>query len=271
MSKLVFKTWISVFILISCFVNLSAANADENTFGYRIFEIQKKHALKGSTLAQYKLGTFYEFGISVKSNPQEASTWYKKAAKKNNKPAANRLRYLDIKINGYQQSTHSQWVEKIKGEAQRGNVHSIIILGQLNHYGLGVKKDLKKALALLRKASANGHTEIDFEIDLILKQTEKKAATQSAPPSAPVVTLAPKAEPKKKTTPKKQSKPVTKTKKHRKNNKTKAEKELIKRRKYEKAMRMQYREQLLLEQQQQWSEGEDWSDEEGEGEAEADE
>ena len=262
MNKLVFKHWILSCILVSFFSSLNTVNADENSFGYRIFEIQKKHALKGSTLAQYKLGTFYEFGISVKPDPQEAILWYKKAAKKRNKPAANRLTYLDIKLNGYS-SSHNQWLNKIEDEVRRGNIHSTIILGQLNHYGLGVKKNLPAALKLLNKASVNGHTEIDFEIDNIKSQLAESRPKPEAvskkikeEPKAEVKAVAKKAKPK--SEPKSEPKSKKVSRKKSSNKKSNAEKELIKRKKYEKAMRKQYREQLILQQQQDWSEGEDW-------------
>jgi len=258
LNKLTFKQWILSFILVSFLTSLNTANADENAFGYRIFEMQKKHALKGSTMAQYKLGTFYEFGISVKPNPQEAIVWYKKAAKKRNKRAANRLTYLDVKLNGYNNS-HAQWLNKIKDETQGNNIHSTIILGQLHHYGLGVKKNLPVALKLLRKASVNGHTEIDFEIDMIQKQM---APIQTKP-----ITIAKSA----KETETSKAKPNIKTKLPDAKPKVKANKKLAKkaqakRKKYEEAMRKQYREQLILQQQQEWSEGEEWAEEEDESE-----
>lgn len=178
---LAFRSWILAFLTISLWVCSAFSYAGEGDFGYRVFEIQKKFAIKGSRLAQYKLGTFYEFGISVKPNPQEAIVWYKKSASKNSKQAKNRLLYLDIKLNGYKKPKHDNWVAKIKDEASSGNVHSIILLGQLNHYGLGVKKDLTIALSLLREASSRGYAEIDFEIDEILKQTGESVSKSSLP------------------------------------------------------------------------------------------
>lgn len=241
MNTLTCKHWIINCVLVSFFSSFNTANADESIFGYRIFEIQKKHALKGSTLAQYKLGTFYEFGISVKPNPQEAIVWYKKAADKHNKPAANRLMYLDIKLNGYK-SSHTEWLNKIKDETQKNNIHSTIVLGQLNHYGLGVKKNLPVAFKLLRKASVNGHTEIDFEIDAIQKQIA--ASKLKVKVSQPKIKIA-------KTKSKSKLKPKSKLKQN----------ELIKRKKYEKAMHKLYQNQLILQQQQEWSEGVEWAEE----------
>jgi len=94
LNQLKTKQWASLFFLIYLLFNIINVNADENSFGYRVFVLQKGMALRGSTLAQHKLGTFYEFGISVEPDPDEAIIWYKKAAEKNNKAAIDRLIYL---------------------------------------------------------------------------------------------------------------------------------------------------------------------------------
>lgn len=268
MNKLSFKSWISFFTFSSLIIFFNPVNADDSTFGSQIFKIQKKHALKGNTLAQYSLGTFIEYGISVKPDPKEAIVWYEKAAAKHHKPAANRIIYLDIKLNGYKESTHNAWVNKINDEASRGNIDSIIILGQLNYYGLGVKKNLPKALKLLLKASSRGRIEVDTEINQLKKLTGKSTTNQKAvvntkvekepevsKPDA-VKTSKPKADVAKKSKPKSVSKNKSPPKKTA-SKKSKAEKELARRKKYEAALRKQHREELILEQQQEWSEGEE--------------
>jgi len=254
----IFKSsrWAQLFILTCLLFHVVLANADENSFGYRIFVMQKKLALKGSVLAQYKLGTLYEFGISVEPNTDEAIIWYKKASEKGNKAASNRLIYLDIKQNGYTQTTQSEWLKKIIDEARIGNVHSLIILGQLYHQGIAVNKDLEKAHFMLQKASSEGHTEVDLEIEEInrkLSQTnETKIVKEVSAPvkQKPVVSKIPKEPIKKKIKLKKTvaKKPVKKTG-------TKESKE-SKRKRYEEVMRKQREEQLILDKQQQWSEAE---------------
>ncbi len=276
LSLFILKRFIVLLFIFNLCV-ISNAHADKNSFGYRIFEIQKKQAIKGSTLAQYKLGTFYEYGISVKPNTKQAKAWYQKAAKKNNKPAIDRLLYLKIKQQGFNKTQHTKWLNKIINESRKGNVHSTILMGQLYHYNLGVEKDLNKARNLLRRASSNGHTEIDFEIQAISRELEKNnpviEANETPETEVKAVNLETKPVAKKQTAKKTKSKPksVKKTK-SKKSAKKKSANNEIKRKNYERAMRKQYREQLILQQQQQWSEDEEWSDEEeGDGDDKTDE
>jgi len=262
------KQWVALFLL-SLFLFPITTSANEGDFGYRIFKLQKKLAMKGSTFAQYKLGTFYEFGISVKPNPNEAKVWYEKAAEKNNKPAANRLIYLEVKKLGYDKGKHLSWVNKIIDESKKADVHSTIILGQLYHNGIGVNKDLNKAIKLLRKASSRGHTEVHNEIAQINKELQK-----NNPPKGPVETdevkvkeindsvkkqtgKQPGKQPRKEAIEVKATEQKAAPKKKSKAKKKKSKSEEEKRRRYEKAMRKQYREALILQSQQDWSEEEE--------------
>jgi len=164
-----------LFFLGSFISQVYIANAAETApFGQRVFAMQKKLAEKGNPLAQYKLGTFYECGISVKPNMEEALKWYKKASAKGHKSAANRMVFIEIKTQGYREADHAEWLQRIKNEAASGNMHSIILLGQLYHRGLGVKQDYAKAMKLLSKAITKGHSEIDDEIDDLQKKLNKQ-------------------------------------------------------------------------------------------------
>jgi len=243
------KQWISLFFLIFILLLNTSLKADENAFGYRVFVMQEKQANRGNTLAQFKLGTFYEFGISVKPDINKAKMWYEKAVKKKNKAATNRLIYLDIKQNGYEAPLHASWLSSISSKAKNGNANALIIFGQLHQYGLGVNKDLKKALAHLERASSLGHTELYKEIAAIKKQlnpasnqvTEKKAVTTTKSKKAKVV-----------------KSPVKK--KSVKKSKAKAKKSdmaIQKRKKYEETMRKLYLENLILQEQQEWTEGDE--------------
>jgi len=143
---------------------LGSSNAAKSIFGQQIFNLLKKQAEKGNTLAQFKLGTFYEYGISVEKNSDVAKIWYKKAAKKKHTPAQDRLTYLDIKERGYNEYAHAEWFKKISSEAENEKANSLIILGQMHHNGIIVKKDLPVALNLLHRASLKSHAEVDGEI-----------------------------------------------------------------------------------------------------------
>lgn len=144
------------------------------SFGGAIFQYQEKMAVKGDFLAQYKLGTLYEFGISVQPDIEKARHWYQLAAKRDYQPAINRYTYLDIKANGFDEQKHNQWLAALRQQAEKSEPNALILLGQMNHHGIGVSVNLDKALELLSRASALGSTEIDSEIDRISLEIDRQ-------------------------------------------------------------------------------------------------
>ncbi len=255
------RQWGLLFFLTCLLLHTSITKADEGSFGYRVFKMQEKQANKGNSLAQFKLGTFYEFGISVKPDTNEAIKWYKKSAQKKNKAAIDRLTYLDIKQNGYKKSTHSKWLNKSINGAKFADANNMIVLGQLYHYGLGVKTDLKKALSFLQKASSVGHAEIQSEINIINKKLNpevKKPEKIDIEPQK-IVTKEPVKKAKAKTSKKKK---IASKKKKTSAKKKKANAAALKRQRYNEAMRKLHRETVILQQQQEWTEDEDGDGEE---------
>ncbi|VAW70473.1 hypothetical protein MNBD_GAMMA09-2156 [hydrothermal vent metagenome] len=258
---------ISLLIYLCFLVQINYLNAAENPYGNRIFNLLKIQADKGNTLAQYRIGTYYEFGVSVETNVKAAKVWYKKAADKKYKAATNRLIYLEIKEKGYSNHDHTEWFNDISSGTGRNKADSQIILGQMYHHGIYVKQDLPKALELLKLASISGRAEVESEINII----KSKLAPEKP---APVLTPAPvekKPEPVKTVTAKvtvKKAKPYKKktyTKKKinkskvktTSRNKSKNKKKTLseKEKKYKEAMWKLHQENMLLEQTQQWSEG----------------
>lgn len=239
-----------LFIAIYSLLHSYSVNAVElGSFGNSVFQFQKRMASKGNTSAEYKLGTLYEFGISVPSNIEEASKYYKRAAKKKYAPAINRLTYLEIKQSGYNKSKHDSWFKSLNDQATSSDPNALILLGQMYQQGINVNKNLNKSLAMLQKAAALGHTEVDSQIDEIYRELEAKAELQE---KVEQQKQAEKAAPK----PAKKAvkKPLIKT--AAKKSKSTLAKE-AKRRKYEEAMRKLYQESLIMQQQQEWSESEE--------------
>jgi hypothetical protein len=67
----------------------------------RAVTLYGKAAARGNSLAQYNLGYFYESGLGVKSDRDQAMSWYQKAASNHRDPgvqrmSANRLDSLKI-------------------------------------------------------------------------------------------------------------------------------------------------------------------------------
>jgi len=227
----------------------NATAEDLGSFGDRIFQFQEKLAKRGNVLAQYKLGTLYEFGISVPANNEKAAEWYRKAADKEYIPAINRLIYLDVLKNGFNPQKHTDWFNELLILVDSADANALILLGQMNHHGIHVKQDLNKALDLLSKASSYGHTEVDSEIDIILVKIDALAEKANAKKAE----AKPEAKPKKKA-PKKKNASKPKPKKSAAQRKKELEAKQ-KRQRYEAAMKKLEEESKILKQQQDWAEG----------------
>jgi Sel1 repeat len=135
--------------------------ASSNTFAVSptkssasVLRFQQKMANKGLPEAQFKLAMMYESGIGIKADIEQAKTWYNKAAYQNFKPAKNRLIYLDIKYTGFKES-HNFWIKDLRHDALYGDGEALFLLGAMYTDGTGVKQDLKKAVRILKKASAS--------------------------------------------------------------------------------------------------------------------
>lgn len=235
------------FVAVYSLLQINGINAVElGTFGNSIFQFQQKMAARGNTTAEYKLGTLYEFGISVKPSVEDANIYYKRAAKKGYKPAINRLTYLEIKKSGYVKSKHDLWFKHLTSQATSSEPNALILLGQMHRHGINTEKNLNKSLAMLQKASSLGHTEVESEIDEIFRELEAKSDLREK------VT-----EPVKEAAKVKKAEKVVKAPKPSPAKSQKRQNSEIKRRKYEEAMRKLYQERLIMQQQQEWSENEE--------------
>mgnify|MGYP002265649574 CR=1 FL=1 len=234
-------------LLFSFILQSQTVNAEElGTFGARIFMFQEKLAKKGNVRAQYKLGTLYEFGVSVKPHIEQARHWYQLAAKSDYQPAINRYTYLEVKSSGFIPQQHNQWLADLIQQADTAEPNALILLGQMHRRGIGVNKDLEKSLALLSQASSLGHTEIDAEIDEISREIEKQDA------------LALENEKREALIKKKKEtlaiKKINEEKRKKSEEKKKQKTADEKLRRYEEAMRKLREEEMLLEEQQKWAE-----------------
>lgn len=233
-----------------CFVAFASSiyAVDLGSFGDRIFQFQEKLANSGNKLAQYKLGTLYEFGVSVEPNMEQAKTWYKKSAAQDYQPAINRLTFLDVKQHGYDEEKHSEWFESVLKSVDANEPDALILLGQMNRHGIVVDKNLNLAVGLLQRASSLGHTEVDSQIDELKSEIRSKKRMKEAKKKQQEVARKKPVEKKPAPRPK-----VVQAKSTKSAAVKKAERE-AKRRRYEEAMRKLYQETLLLQQQQEWAE-----------------
>ncbi len=246
-----FRVFSKAVLMSCCLLWLNPLYAvDLGSFGERIFQFQEKLANNGNKLAQYKLGTLYEFGISVPPNQEQARLWYTQSASQGYQPAIDRLTYLEVRQNGYNEKTHQEWFERVLTQAEAYEPDSLILLGQMNRHGIVVDQDLRLAINLLQQASAQGHTEVDSQIDELKREIHANQKRLQASKQQQAAQAKPVEQPKPKPLP---AKVVEQPRPAKVEVDEQAEIE-DRRRRYEKAMRELYKEELLLQQQQEWAE-----------------
>lgn len=143
-----------------------------------VFNFQQKLAKSGNVHAQYKLATMYEKGDGVEADIEQAKYWYNLASNAGSTSAKQRNTYLIVKEQGYDQAKHADWFNSIEKDAGAHNADAVLLLGQLYHQGLGVKKDLDKSLELLNQVRVLGTANVENEIATIRQEiaANKKAA-----------------------------------------------------------------------------------------------
>jgi len=182
--------------------SVAEESADETS---SLFKFQHKLALRNNVPAQYKLACMYEAGDGVKQDVAQAEHWYGLASKGGMKAAEDRLVYLTVKKQGYDQAKHSSWLASVKADADAGKGQAMFLLAQLYHEGLGVEKDLDKSLKFFQQVSLLGDANVQNEMALVRaemdasKQAEQHRQQKKEVEEAREVTkeAAPVAQPKK--------------------------------------------------------------------------
>jgi len=159
MIKYIGKVILSGFVGIFIFITTGQAT----NYDTGVFEFQQKLAKNGNPQAQYKLATMYENGRGTTQNLDQARSWYQKSSAKNYKPAKQRLTFLDIKRSGLKKS-HKAWYKTLRTDAKQGNHEALFILGEMNEYGIGVKKNLKQARIYYKEASVRGNVDSEHQL-----------------------------------------------------------------------------------------------------------
>lgn len=158
----------------------TASAVDIPNHSSSIFKFQQKLATKGNVHAQYKLATMYETGDGVKADIGQAKHWYGLAAEAGSQSAVQRNTYLDIKVNGFDAMRDAAWLSGVKADAGMHKAGGVYLLGQLYRDGIGVKKDLKKSLALFKQIKSLGEANVEKEIASINREMDagRVVATQ---------------------------------------------------------------------------------------------
>jgi len=179
---------IGLTVLLSLFVFSTATAADLNL---RVFKFQQKVAKGGHPKAQFKLAYMYEAGRGTEKDFNQATLWYKKAAKQNFKAAKHRLEFINVKTKGFK-AKHKPWLKSLIDDANKGDDNVQFLLASMYEEGIGVKRNLKQAQRYYKLATAKGNADAESKLFRIVQKTnmdsennqkqlaEKQAAKKAA-------------------------------------------------------------------------------------------
>jgi uncharacterized protein len=120
------------------------------------YPLYLEFAKKGNPLAQFTLGMFHQLGWGKRPvDPEQACSWYEKAAHKDIPTSAHLLAgCIEQGIGRPADPTEAaNWYRRA---ADLGHYYSLCSLAELYMQGLGVEKDPVKGLALCRQAAEKG-------------------------------------------------------------------------------------------------------------------
>ncbi|MBX9670597.1 MAG: protein kinase [Candidatus Obscuribacterales bacterium] len=142
-------------------VEKKSATPDENRKRTNKISTPQLHLLRseatmGVADAQLKLGEALETGNGVDKNPEEAFSWYIKAAEQGLPAAENRVAHCYFRGKGVERSPHNSFKWLLKA-ADHGVVDAQVNVGNLYENGLGTQRDLSKAMAMYTRASEQGN------------------------------------------------------------------------------------------------------------------
>jgi len=115
-----------------------------------------KKAEEGVSLAQFRLGGKYYFGIGVKRDYKEAGKWFRKAAEQGYTDAQSILGWMYYVGWGVEKDCReaAKWYRKA---AEKGDVEAQEHLGFLYVLGEGVERDCNEAAKWYRKSAEQGY------------------------------------------------------------------------------------------------------------------
>ena len=131
-------------------------------------------AQAGVVPAIFRLGTFYEKGLSVKKDADIARRYYMQAAERGNAKAMHNLAVLDADGGGKgaNYKSASQWFRKA---ADRGVADSQFNLGILYARGIGVEQNLAESFKWFSLAAAQGDADSGRKRDDIAKRLDAQS------------------------------------------------------------------------------------------------
>jgi localization factor PodJL len=131
-------------------------------------------AQAGVIPAIFRLGTFYEKGLSVKKDVDIARRYYLQAAERGNAKAMHNLAVLDADGGGKgaNYKSASQWFRKA---ADRGVADSQFNLGILYARGIGVEQNLAESYKWFTLAAAQGDSDAATKRDDVARRLDAQS------------------------------------------------------------------------------------------------
>ncbi|MBO7552443.1 MAG: SEL1-like repeat protein [Bacteroidaceae bacterium] len=127
---------------------------------FSLFEIM---ANQGNSVAQNRLGVFYDKGIWVKQDQKQAIEWFRMSAERGNALAQNNLGACYAEGDGVNQN----WVEAVKWfikSAEQGDSMAQLNLGFCFEKGYSVNQDHEEAVKWYRKSAEQGNFIAQFNL-----------------------------------------------------------------------------------------------------------
>ena len=155
--------------LILCLLTTQATASDD--IWQNLFKEKLQEATQGNSNAQYDVGSMYQNGRGVKSDRSKAVEWYKKSAKQGNKQSVSRL--------GLMRANEDRFGKTLT-RAEKGDLESQYMLGNMYTKGIGVGTDNSKAIEWYEKSATQGYAKAEYNLGLIYYDgigTKKNNAT----------------------------------------------------------------------------------------------
>lgn len=142
---------------------------EEFKFGQNIeLFINQLAATKGSTYAQFELGTRYHTGFGIEQDYSEALKWYRKAALNGDASAASNIGSMYAKGEGVAKDG-KEAMKWLLLAAKKGNSMAESNIGLLYMQGIGVEKNEREAFEWFQKAAASGNATAQCNLGMIFE------------------------------------------------------------------------------------------------------
>lgn len=123
------------------------------------FEETLKLAEQGDAEAQYRLGTYYEYGLGTNVDEQKIIEWTTKSAEQGHVPAISQLAEWYFVGERYVEQDIPKALDYYKLAADKNDIFALYELGRIYLYGIDLERDMNESVRLLTLASEQDSTQ----------------------------------------------------------------------------------------------------------------